>query len=274
MTDATSDAMLPLVERVGDRLKAARMAAGLSLDDIAEKTRVPLRHLESLERSDYSALPSFTYAAGFVRAFARALALDEVSLARELRTELGRDTGAMAMVQSDDIADPARVPPRWLTITTGIVLILFAGGYGLWRTTMMTPDQPAAPAVAAPAPKPSVKPQPAPVAPAPAGPVVLTARQDVWFRIYDQADKVLFEGVKKAGETYIVPTDAAQPMIRIGAPENLDVSIGGKAMPPLGPPARTVKDVVLTVAALTGGQSAPASTTAAPNGATPPPAQP
>ena len=73
MAEATSDAMLPLIERVGDRLRAARLSAGLSLEDIAEKTRIPLRHLDALERSDYAALPSFTYAAGFVRAFARAL---------------------------------------------------------------------------------------------------------------------------------------------------------------------------------------------------------
>lgn len=255
MAEATSDAMLPLIERVGDRLRAARLSAGLSLEDIAEKTRIPLRHLDALERSDYAALPSFTYAAGFVRAFARALGADEVSLARDLRVELGRETSAMAMVQADDIADPARVPPRWLAITTAIVLVAFAGGYGLWRSAVLTPDEPAT--VTPPAPKAIAKPKPAAAPTAPSGPIVLTARQDVWFRIYDRTNKVLFEGTKKAGESYTVPADADTPMIRLGAPENLDVSIGGAAIAPLGPPARTVKDVVLTAAALTAPKTPP-----------------
>ena len=274
MADATSDAMLPLMERVGDRLRAARLAAGLSLEDIAEKTRIPLRHLEALERSEYAALPSFTYAAGFVRAFARALDQDEVSLTRDLRVELGRDVSAMSMASSDDIADPARVPPRWLAVTTAIVLVLFAGGYGLWRATLLTPDAQTEPA--RPAPKPAATPKPVapPAIATPAGAVVLTARADVWFRVYDRNDKVLFEGIKKAGESYAVPADADQPMIRLGAPENLDVTVGGTAIAPLGPPARTVKDVVLTAAALTASKSEQGATASTPSSKPTTPAQP
>jgi cytoskeletal protein RodZ len=79
------------LDRVGDRLRAARLAAGLALSDIADKTRVPLRHLEAIESNDFSTLPSFTYATGFVRAFARVVGEDEVALIRDLRVELGRD---------------------------------------------------------------------------------------------------------------------------------------------------------------------------------------
>lgn len=271
MSDAASDAMLPLVERVGDRLRAARISAGLSIEDIADKTRIPLRHLDALERSDYAALPSFTYAAGFVRAFARAMDQDEVALVRDLRSELGRDMSMVAQAPSDDIADPARVPPRWLAITTVIILVLFAGGYGVWRSNLLTPDMPEA---AKPAPPPAVRAKPvaAAPAPAPAGLVVLTARQDIWFRVYDRADKVLFEGIKKAGESYTVPPDADQPMIRVGAPENLDVTVGGTAVAPLGPPARTVKDVVLTAAALTAAKPNPAPMPTAPSSEATPPA--
>lgn len=274
MAEATSDAMLPLIERVGDRLRAARLSAGLSLQDIAEKTRIPLRHLEALERNDYAALPSFTYAAGFVRAFARALGADEVSLARDLRIELGRDGGGMAMAPADDIADPARVPPRWLALTTGLVLVIFAGGYALWRSALLAPQDPAPVVQPAPAPHGAAKAKPVAAPSAPTGPIVLTARQDVWFRIYDRTDKVLFEGIKKAGETYMVPADADTPMIRLGAPENLEVSIGGTAIAPLGPPARTVKDVVLTAAALQAGKTPPAGTATLPQTQGEQPAQP
>ena len=52
---------------VGDRLRRLREESGLDLGDVATRTRIPLRHLEAIERSDYAALPSMTYAIGFVR---------------------------------------------------------------------------------------------------------------------------------------------------------------------------------------------------------------
>jgi cytoskeleton protein RodZ len=76
--------------RPGDRLRAARDSRGLSLAEIAARTRVPQRHLEALEAGDYGALPSPTYAMGFAKAYARAVGMDEVELAADLRRELDR----------------------------------------------------------------------------------------------------------------------------------------------------------------------------------------
>ncbi|MET0137909.1 MAG: helix-turn-helix transcriptional regulator, partial [Sphingobium sp.] len=55
------------------QMRAAREAAGLQLTEVAARTRVPLRHLEALERGDFAALPGITYCAGFTRAYARAV---------------------------------------------------------------------------------------------------------------------------------------------------------------------------------------------------------
>ena len=44
-------------ETVGARLKAGRERLGMSLADLAAQTRVPTRHLESIERSEFAALP-------------------------------------------------------------------------------------------------------------------------------------------------------------------------------------------------------------------------
>jgi cytoskeleton protein RodZ len=43
------DLLEPDVPTVGERLRAAREEKGLSLDDIAAQTRIPRRHLESIE---------------------------------------------------------------------------------------------------------------------------------------------------------------------------------------------------------------------------------
>ena len=66
---------------VGDTLRAAREAQGLTLDDVSARTRVPLRHLESIEASAYASLPSGAYAVGFARAYARAVGLSDAAIA-------------------------------------------------------------------------------------------------------------------------------------------------------------------------------------------------
>src|SRR3546814_18877825 len=56
----------------GDRLREAREKQKLSIADIAQRTRVPIRHLEAIEQGNYGELPSPTYAIGFAKAYARA----------------------------------------------------------------------------------------------------------------------------------------------------------------------------------------------------------
>jgi cytoskeleton protein RodZ len=88
--------------------------------------------------------------------------------------------------------------------------------------------------------------------PAPMGPgeVVLTASNNVWLRIYDASDKVLFEKEMAAGERYVVPADANDPKIRTGRADLIAITVNGKAVPTLGPAERTVKDVGISAAAL------------------------
>lgn len=266
--EGAEDALI--VERVGDRLRAARNSVGLDLADIATKTRIPQRHLAAIETGDYSALPSITYAVGFVKAYARAVGADEVALAKSLRSELGQETESRYAQQEDEIADPARVPPRWLAWTAVLIVILIAGGYSLWRSgtfdggTVPVPAEVSQPAARVTVPT---------VAPKPAeGPVVLTAQDDVWFRVYDKNDKVLYEGVKKKGETWQVPDDADTPMIRTGRADQIAVTVGGQAVPALGPAETTVKDVVISAAALTArpAQSSPTTAPAGPSASTQP----
>src|SRR5438445_9298107 len=74
---------------IGERLRLAREAKGLSLDDVARQTRIPIRHLEHIEREEWDALPAITYSVGFVRSYAGAVGLDGPALGAELREQLG-----------------------------------------------------------------------------------------------------------------------------------------------------------------------------------------
>ncbi|HMT43009.1 MAG TPA: DUF4115 domain-containing protein [Chakrabartia sp.] len=271
--DQAENALFP--ERVGDRLRAARTKAGLDLSDIAARTRVPLRHLTAIEAGDYSALPSPTYSVGFVRAYARAVGEDEMALAHDLREELGSLTPLERAqpVDFEEVEARAIPPMRWVWIAL-LVAAIIAGGYALIRSFNATPDDPAA--VEQPAQEAETgegtEANGAAAQPAPANPkgtVLLTAKDAVWLRIYDAKDKVLFEKEMARGESFAVPADADNPMIRTGRADLISVTVDGKEVAPLGPPERTVKNVGVSAASLSARVPEPAAAggTASPSAA-------
>ena len=67
----------------GESLRRARESRGLTLQQIAQDTKIPLRHLDALERDQFAALPSGIYRRAEVRAYADAVGLDRnAALAR------------------------------------------------------------------------------------------------------------------------------------------------------------------------------------------------
>ncbi len=242
---------------IGDRLREAREAKGLSLDDVARQTRIPIRHLEHIEHEEWDALPAITYSVGFVRNYANAVGLDGAALGAELRQQLGgiRSAGAVSTAYYEP-ADPARVPPRWIAFAAALIAVLIVVGYLAWRhhavgeADVFGPPAAEVPPATAPAPKAS-----APVAestPASAsGPVTLSASQDVWARVYEAGSgKALFQGTLKAGQSWQVPATAQAPEIRTGRPNVLKITVGTTTIPPLGPPETMVKNVSLRPADL------------------------
>lgn len=250
----------------GERLRTAREAAGLSLADVGARTRVQQRHLEAIETDDFAALPSITYAVGFAKAYARAVGVDEVETAREIRTAMGsvaRPT--VPEYKPYQIEEPRRIAPRGLVIAGIIVAVLILIGAIVWFSGALggsassvapAPEESAAPidqAVpqATPAPTPSV---------AANGQVTLTATDQVWIRVYDADNKTLLLKTLQPGESYNVPANANHPMVNIGRPEKLNVTVNGVAVPPLGRPAHAIKNVEVSAAALAarGGAAVPA----------------
>lgn len=245
----------------GAKLRAAREAQGLSIQDVATRTRIAQRQLEAVERDDYAALPGIPYAVGFARAYARAVDLDEVEIAAQVRHGVhNSDMGAR--YEAFEPVDPARVPSRTLAWTAALIVVLLIAGFTIWRTQLLTPptgeeiaQEQTAPAVARPA-------GAAPVAPA-AQPVVFTAVDDVWLRIVDEAGERLKDGILKKGEIFTLPPGAKGPTILTGRPQALSVTVGGKPIPPLGAADRTIADVPVSAEALLARSAAPAATTPA-----------
>ena len=261
MADHQEHQATPSLGTVGARLKAGREAAGLDLADVATRTRVPLRHLEAIERDSFDALPSPTYSVGFARAYARAVGLDEVGIAADVRRQLDEAGHERSEYVAFAPADPARVPPRLLAWTAAAVALILIVGYAVWRGEWLGgPGSSVTTSVAEALPTNAPAPSASPAASAPSGAVVLTATDTVWLRISDGSGKRLFEKEMKAGERYEVPADASAPVIRTGRPQAVTVTVGGRSVAPLGAADATIDKVGISAAALAARPPAPVPT--------------
>jgi cytoskeleton protein RodZ len=147
---------------MGAGLRAAREFLGLSIQDIADITKIRRVYLAAVEVMDISQLPSRPFAIGYVRAYAGALGIDAERAVAKFKAD------------SPDSSEPLRAPvgvskerdPRLTLITIGGVIVLAA--IVIWNVAqraMRDNDIPPAVAIA--------NPPPAPAATAPEAPVAL-----------------------------------------------------------------------------------------------------
>ena len=255
---------------VGERLRAAREDKGLSLEDIAAQTRIPQRHLESLEVADWDKLPAPTYTTGFAKSYASAVGLDRTEIGEQLRAEMGGQRSPNMTAEVFEPADPARTMPKSLvfgTIIAVIVLVLVMSWLNRRSLDQSNePDVAAAPAQTPAALSPAQTPQPA-TAPAPApvseGPVTIVATAPAWIQVTDQG-KTLFQGELAPGQTFAVPPTATAPLLKAGKPEALQVRVGNGAAPPVGSPGKVASNVSLLPADLMRGPAQPSPTAVPP----------
>jgi len=235
------------VPTVGERLKAAREEKKLSLEDIAAQTRIPLRHLESIETGEWDKLPAPTYTIGFAKSYASIVGLERAEIGDQLREEMGGQRFSSSQAEVFEAADPARTMPRWLVLGAVVAVILLVAAMSWLHSRSLEQPNDAATspsAASAPAPTPAAS-QPA-VKPGAAaqGPVVLTATAPAWIQVTDQG-KSLFQGELAPGQTYAVPPTATAPMLKAGKPEALKVTVGTATAPPVGPAGQVADNVSL-----------------------------
>ncbi len=257
------EAQLPL-DGAGAQLARARVAAGKSLADVAQITRISERQLAAIEAGNYAALPSRAYSVGFARTYAKAVGLDGNAIVALVREELAQHEpdSARRTLPAFEPGDPARLPGRrvaWLA-GLGLVLVLIAG-FLVWPSLY-------APGGTLPSilPSPTTSPAPAraPAAAVPGTePVVFTATSDkVWVRFADGAGQQLLQKELALGESWTVPATAAVTLTT-ARPAALAVTIGGRPVPPLAITDQPLRDVPVTAAALLA-RAAPGPVPAAP----------
>lgn len=73
--------------RVGQKLYKTRTEKSLTLEEIAERTKIRPEFLTAIEKGEYNKLPSTTYAQGFVRNYASFLGLSQKEILPLFRRE-------------------------------------------------------------------------------------------------------------------------------------------------------------------------------------------
>jgi cytoskeletal protein RodZ len=76
------------MKTAGDLLKEKRLIKELSLQDVATKTKIKIEYLDAIENSNFSALPSSTFAKGFLRNYASFLYLNPDTIVAMFRRTL------------------------------------------------------------------------------------------------------------------------------------------------------------------------------------------
>lgn len=233
---------------VGAQLKAAREARGLSIEDVAAQTRIPTRHLASLEDSDWDRLPAPTYTMGFAKSYAGVVGLDRNDIGEQLRYELGSWVSPYAQPEVFEPADPKRAMPRWLVVLGLAAVALIVILASVLNRRSIEGDGETAPATAAT--DQPVTPAPAPPAvPSASGPVVITATDKAWLRVED-GGATLFEGELAPGQTFEVPATAANPLLTTGKPESIRIAVGTTSVPQVGEAGKRVSGISLKPDAL------------------------
>lgn len=257
--------MSDVVTTLGPALKAAREAAGLSLEQVSATTRVRVQLLRDLEHDRLDTCGGAVYARGHVRAVAHAVGVDPAPLVALFDRQSGTTPPAHVEVAPVPLprrptrslhvplpAPPERRTPRWAQAgiaTLAVLVALFVVGetVGDPGTPVREPvaeEKPVAVPSAAPL---AAKPKPAPK-PRPSGAVLGLRIVDGWSWLSVRADgAVVFEGTARAGwaRTFTHPE---QLQVRVGNAGAVRVSCGGG----MGAPAGSV-GAVLTLSCRPGG---------------------
>ncbi len=240
------------MERLGEWLRTAREAKGLSLKDVEDATRIRVRALAALERGDYEALTGGEpQVRGFLRRYAAFLGLPPEEVISRYEQEVYGEEGPpppstapkpSASLHTIEIRSPRLNP---LPIVVGVGFLLLVGLVGWWLLsgfgTLTSPGPTVTPPQGSPAlpssgtAAPSDGPPATPTFPiAPGGGVTLTLEplEHVWVRVTTDG-LTAFEGMLSPG---IPQTWTGDELVAVetGNGAGVVVIVNGQNLGPLG----------------------------------------
>ncbi|MCF8721943.1 helix-turn-helix domain-containing protein [Nitrospina gracilis] len=125
----------------GHYLKHQRELRGISLDDIANATRIPARHLEALEEDRFDDLPAEVFIKGYIRSYGEALGVDANELLTAYEERIGKGRREVREKSLKEAVQREHKKSFW---QTQMKLVGFIVGLGLvgWLVWAILQSQP------------------------------------------------------------------------------------------------------------------------------------
>src|ERR1044072_5352185 len=138
-----------MAESLGEKLRLAREARGITLSEVAAQTRLAARYLEAIEENNYKPLPGGVFNKGFIKAYAKYVGVDEQealndyahAVASQSETEIDDNRYRRPSVMTDD-----RNRSSWSSLVFAVIILaLMSGGiYLLVQWYRSAPSEPQA----------------------------------------------------------------------------------------------------------------------------------
>ncbi|GAA4016684.1 DUF4115 domain-containing protein [Streptomyces sp. NBC_01352] len=206
---------------IGRALQQARIAAGLTVDDVSSATRVRIAIVHAIEADDFDPCGGDVYARGHIRTLAKAVRLDPAPLLAQYDDDHGgrpAPTPAAPLFEAERIR-PERRGPNWTAaMVAAIVAVVGFVGFTAFsggdddggKTQVAEGSKPSTSKNASPTPK---NDKPEDTEPAPSDSAIAAAPQDKvtvqvsaadgksWISAKDHNGRSLFDGLLKQGES-------------------------------------------------------------------------
>ena len=118
---------------IGEQLRTAREARGLTIDYVADETNIAKRYIAAMEDEDFSVFPGEPYIIGFLRNYAEYLGLESAGIVQAFRGIRIQEQP----VPIQELLQPKR-SPVWPFVIAGVVVALGLGTFFAVRA--MNPD--------------------------------------------------------------------------------------------------------------------------------------
>ncbi|MFF2200175.1 helix-turn-helix domain-containing protein [Streptomyces sp. NPDC058145] len=233
---------------VGRALRQARIAAGLTVDDVSSATRVRIAIVHAIEADDFAPCGGDVYARGHIRTLARAVRVDPAPLIAQYDAEHGgrpAPTPAAPMFEAERIR-PERRGPNWTAaMVAAIVAVVGFVGFTAFKGGDGGNDAKSQVAEGA-SPKPGKSSSPTPKKDKPAAPssepsdsAIAAAPQDKvtvqvsapngrsWISAKDHNGRMLFDGLLKKGESKTFQ-DSSKINLILGDAGAIELYVNGK----------------------------------------------
>lgn len=252
----------------GEKLQREREMRGITLEEIAEATKIGTRSLRALEEQDFDKLPGGIFNKGFVRAYSKYLGIDEEQAVADY-VEAVNEAQAAGKLSRPDVepppveleqvpSEPVRIPWTALICIALVVAVGFAarsyyakfGWHKLFRKPVPAeaekpapapPSQPVAVPASAPADSvPAQVPMQSTTAPAPeinpaesGFEVKIHAKELAWIQVEADGKPIFSENL--AANSDRVVKASKKIVIRTGNAGGIELSENNKPLPALGP---------------------------------------